>query len=67
MDSQIEYEEVSRLFPSSLRQRFLLHPFVPVSYKQFAIFYHPGFSLHFLTGVLSPLRIGSLMPGMERR
>jgi hypothetical protein len=29
--------------------------------------YHPGFSLHFSTGVLSPLRIDSLMPGTERR
>jgi hypothetical protein len=29
--------------------------------------YHPGFSLHFSTGVLSPLRIDSRIPGMERR
>ncbi len=29
--------------------------------------YHPGFSLHFLTGVLSPFRIDSLMPGIDKR
>lgn len=31
------------------------------------LLYHPGFSLHFWTGVFMPLRIDSLMPGMERR
>lgn len=29
--------------------------------------YHPGFSLHFLTGVLSPFRMDSLMPGIDKR
>jgi len=29
--------------------------------------YHPGFSLHFLTDVLRPFRIDSLMPGIDKR
>ena len=29
--------------------------------------YHPGFSLHFLRGVLSPFRMDSLMPGIDKR
>jgi hypothetical protein len=29
--------------------------------------YHPGFSLHFSTGVLRPLRMDSLIPGMDKR
>jgi hypothetical protein len=29
--------------------------------------YHPGFPLHFLTGVLRPFRMDSLMPGIDKR
>jgi hypothetical protein len=29
--------------------------------------YHPGFSLHFLTGVFRPFRMDSLIPGTDKR
>jgi len=29
--------------------------------------YHPGFSLHFLTGVFKPFRMDSLIPGIDKR
>ncbi len=66
MDFWIGFEGVFRLFASGPPQQFFCVSLGLPGIDNPSL-YHPGFSLHFLTGVLRPFRMDSLMPGMDKR